>query len=215
MKWFREKRWKHLAVALAFVISGSVAGNVLAKTSPQTKAAQNAAFQIVERNEGKTWTQIEEEALVEAVISLIHNIRNDVVASLSSGNYEDASKEYRKMIELLDIIGELGTKEDVESIKKDYAAVAAAVDKFTKKKSKNKANLKENLPAGTYVFQSKNFFLYLEVKETEKGKLVVREHGGFPLEEGEWEKASEGKPEVVKAYVLEKVLKVKDASILK
>ncbi len=214
-RWFRERRWKHLAVALSFVISGSVAGKVLAKTSPKTKEAQNVAFQIVERNEGKNWTKIEEEALVKATINLIRNLRIDVIASLDAGNYEDASKEYRKMIELVEVIGDLGTKEDIQSIEKDFAAVAAAIDQFTKKKKKGKGTLKENLPEGTYIFQSKNFFLYLEVKETKKGKLVVREHGGFPLEEGEWEEASEGKPEAVKAYVLEKVLRVKDESVLK
>ena len=211
LRWFRERRWKHLLTGLAFVFATFTSGKVKAEYSPTTVNAvteSRAYFKQIKNH--KSWSEIEEETMGEKIVVIIHSLADDVLSDLKKGNYTDALEEFKALHSFSKMASELGVFTEVAN---DLIKVNAAVDKITKKKEKGvKKNKIGSLPAGRYIFKSEHFFLDLRIKN-KKGKLLVSYNKtGIPLKEGEWEIASKDKPEAIKKYVLKTILKSRSSS---
>ena len=212
LRWFRERRWKHLLAGLAFLFATSTSGKVRAEYSPTTmKAVTESRAYYKKIKDHKSWSEIEEETMAKKIVAIVHSLTNDVLNDLKKGNYEDALEEFKTLQSFSKMADKLGVFEDVAN---DLIKVNAAIDQIIKKKEKGvKKNKIGSLPSGRYIFKSEHFFLDLRIKN-KKGKLLVSYNkAGIPLKEGEWEEASKGKPEIIKKYVLKTILKSKSSSV--
>ena len=210
-KWFRERRWKHLAVALAFIFSTFTANKALAEYSPKTvNAVQESRVYYNQIKDQKSWSQIEEETMIEKIVAIVHSLATDVLTDLEKGNYKDALKEFESLRSFAEIADKLGVFEKVAD---DIIKVNATIEKVLKKKEISTKKTKLGfLKSGRYIFKSKHFLLDLKIKNKDGQLLVTYQKTGIPLEEGEWETASAGKPESIKKYVLKTILKSKSSS---
>ncbi len=211
----RKWRWKNATITLTLAFSLMASGKAVAKISPRTRAVEVEIQQIsrkIEKNQ--LLTEQEEREFPDKIVKLIKLLTVDIIADLKAGNLEDAAKEYRKMITALEALTFVGKKSHVHKVNKSFAAVEAEIKALLKDKDKDEKHTLSQLPSGEWIFVSKNFLLYIKVIVKEGKEVVLFERGGFPLEKGEWQKASKGKPEELKDYVIKEILKVKDPKIL-
>ena len=211
LRWFRERRWKHLLTGLAFVFATFTSGKVKAEYSPTTvKAVTESRAYFKQIKNHKSWSEIEQETMAKKIVAIIHSLADDVLSDLKKGNHKDALEEFKTLLSFSKMADKLGVFAEVAN---DLIKVNAAIDQITKKKEKGVKKSKiGSLPSGRYIFKSEHFFLDLRI-ESEKGKLLVSYNKtGIPLKEGEWEIASKGKPEAIKKYVLKTILKSKSSS---
>lgn len=211
LKWFRERKWKHLTIALAVIFSTFTANKALAEYSPKTVNAIKESRVYYEKIKGqKSWSQIEEETMVAKIVAIVHSLTTDVLTDLEKGNYKDALKEFESLRSFAEIADTLGVFEKVAD---DIIKVNAAIEKVLKEKETGAKKTKRgSLKSGRYIFKSKHFLLDLKIKNKDGQLLVTYQKTGIPLEEGEWETASAGKPESIKKYVLKNILKSKSSS---
>ena len=141
--------------------------------------------------------------------AIAKSLAENVLAKLRAGKINEAYCDYQQLGTMTKILSMLGAFD--HEIKSDYESIIATLQAIKRRKEKFREMLgpRAKIPAGTYLYQSKNLRMKIVVKRTENDFFITINRKGYPIEEGEWELVSQGKPKALNDYVLKYVFKGK------